>query len=282
MTVLDKIISDAALRVLWNTDAFPGRWRVQRWAQGQVATYSTFAPRRVQMDGFEFLVDAAANIEVFINGITPSSPIEQIIRAHVRPGDTVLDIGANLGWTARLMSSLVGPGGRVHAFEPIPSALANLRLNVEGSPLKNIVAHATAASDACGHVDLYLEADDATALATMRPPEAGAAAHALRVQTVTLDSLLDQFPKVAFAKIDVEGAEHKVLQGMERLIARDRPMLAIELSDEWLRRLGSSAQALVDHVHARGYDVFRYRGGARETLTEVPHEQVDVVCIARP
>lgn len=280
MNLVSRLMAPMALRMMWTNAAFPGRWRVQRWARNHSAIYERFPYRRVAMDGFGFVVDPGANIDVYLNGITPSSPIERIIRAHVKPGDTTLDIGANLGWTSRLLSSLVGPTGHVHAFEPIPSAFSNLRSNIDAAPIPNITAHLAAASDECGKVDLYMESCDATALATMRPPGPGQAAQRRSVETLTIDSLIDGLPRVAFAKIDVEGAEHKVLVGMERLIARDRPVLAIELSDAWLRKLGSSAQSLIDHLAARDYELFRFQDGRHEKLQSAPAEQVDVVCIA--
>jgi len=55
---------------------------------------------------------------------------------------------------------------------------------------------------------------------------------------------------ISFVKIDVEGAEFKVLAGMERLIARDHPTFAVELSDWWLHALGSSAEQVVQSCEA--------------------------------
>ena len=279
MTPTGRLAAHAALRMLWSYPSFPGRWRVQRWALDRASVYAGFPPRHLAMADFEVEIEPAANIDVFLNGITSASPIERIIRALVRPGDAVLDIGANLGWTARLLSTLVGAGGQVHAFEPIPTAFANLQRNVEAAPLRNISVHFAAASDLCGQLDLYLPSEDATALATMRSPENGTPALRYRVPTVTIDSLLDRLPKVAFAKIDVEGAEHKVLLGMDGLIARDRPALAIELSDAWLRRLGSSASALLDHLASRGYEAFRLTDSGLQRLSAVPEQQVDVACL---
>ena len=279
MVALVTLFAPTAAKALWSLPRFPGRWRVQRWAEGQGKAYARSPARRVTMNGFSFLVTPSASLDVYLNGITHNSSIERIIRAQVKPGGTVLDVGANIGWTARLMSNLVGPQGRVHAFEPLPTAYANLLLNVGDAPVSNIVPHKVAASDVAGQIELYVPADDTAALGTMRRPQGSESALKHVVPTLQLDSRLDEFGPVSFVKIDVEGAEHKVLLGMQALMRRDHPALAIELTDAWLRQLGSSAQALLDLLFAHGYTAFDASTSPPVPVTVAPGGQVDLVCL---
>lgn len=281
MQVLESMLAPAAARTLWSFPQFPGRWRVQRWAEAHGPAYAAQPARRVAMTGFDFLVTPSASLDVYLNGITTNSTVERIIRAHVKPGNTVLDVGANIGFTARLMSSLVGATGRGHAFEPLPSAYANLTLNAQDAPLRNIVPHACAASDTAGHIELYAPEDNAAALGTMRRPEGATSAVKHLVPTLQLDGLLDELGPVHFVKIDVEGAEFKVLSGMRALIRRHRPVLAIELTDAWLRQLGSSAQELLDFLIAGGYTAFDAAAPHAAPVTQAPAGQVDLVCVAQ-
>jgi FkbM family methyltransferase len=279
MSRIDPLLARIALRALWTGISFPGRWRVLRWTRKHSRMFYGFPARRICMGDFDFLVQPESNIDEFLDGVSRNTPIERIIRDHVRAGGVTLDIGANMGWTARLMSHLVGAHGTVHAFEPIPSAYDNLLLNVERAALKNIVVYPLAASDRCGTTQLFLSSRDVTALATMRPPNISKAGVAHEVDVVTIDSLLDRFPRVSFVKIDVEGAEFRVLAGMEQLIARDHPILAVELSDSWLRTLGRSAEQLMEFLRGYEYEVFRLNDGRYDKVTSPPAEQVDVLCL---
>lgn len=279
--IQERLLGWLAARALWSTRSFPGRWRVARWAMSRPGCYRKASPRPVRKPDFEFLVAPDASLDVYLNGISDGSAIERTIRRFVTPGMHVLDVGANIGWTARLMSARVGAQGSVQAFEPMPTALHNLRANAAAAPHGNIQVHAMAASDACGEIDIFVSATEDTALATIRPPEGGEKAHRSRVRTVTLDSLLDTLKPIGFAKLDVEGAEYKVLLGMRALLARDRPVLAIELSDAWLRRLGSSGDALLQLLVAQGYEVFEVQPDGLAPLAAAPAHQIDIVAVPR-
>lgn len=276
---MDRLLASCSAHALWTAPAFPGRWRVQRWAQAHAGAFRGRPPRHIARGDFGFVVTPEASLDVYLNGLSAHPPIERILREHVRPGQHVLDIGGNIGWTARLMSMLVGASGSVTAFEPVPAARANLQLNADAAPARNIRVRPEAASDSAGEVDIHLGAEQETALATLRRPEPGAAGRTLRIRTLTVDSLLPELPTIAFAKIDVEGAEYKVLTGMAALIARDRPVLAIELSDAWLRRMGDSAQVLVARLRGQGYRVMTPGAAGLLPLDTVPAEQVDIVCL---
>jgi len=140
-------------------------------------------------------------------------------------------------------------------------------------------AHPVAVADYCGKLELFLASGDVTALATVRAPGAGESATSHTVNVITIDSLLNEVSHVDFVKVDVEGAEYKVLLGMQALIARDHPILTIELSDAWLAKVGSSARELIHFLTERGYAISWLDGDRIVPLTSVPAEQVDVVCV---
>jgi len=279
MPGVDRLIASCLLKALWSGVEFPGRWRAHRWCMQHVALFGDRPARRIQMSEFDFLVEPRPNFDIYLTGITRNTPVERFIRAYVKQGASTLDIGANLGWTTRLMSALVGTKGHVHAFEPIPSAYANLLVNIAAAPCKNITPHPVAVADYCGKLELFLASGDVTALATVRAPGAGESATSHTVDVITIDSLLNEVSHVDFVKIDVEGAEYKVLLGMQALIARDHPILTIELSDAWLAKVGSSARELIHFLTERGYAISWLDGDRIVPLTSVPAEQVDVVCV---
>lgn len=273
------LLARAARTALWNLGAFPGRWRVESWAARNGAAFRRFPARLIATRGFSFLVDPSVSLDAYLNGLTPNSAIERIIRANVQEGDVVLDIGANLGWTMRLMSSLVGARGHVHAFEPMPHTYGNLKLNAESAPMRNVSIYRVAASDREGQTLIYTATEHETALATMRTPDTDAKQASFQVTTSRLDKLLTHVDRLDFVKIDVEGAEHLVIKGMTDLLHRHRPVLAIEVTDAWLRKLGSSSSDLLSHVRALGYSIHRLGADQLMEVDSDVIDQTDIVCV---
>ena len=176
-------------------------------------------------------------------------------RRLVRPGMTVVDVGANVGYYALLASQLVGPEGRVIAIEPYAE---NSRLIL-----------LTALVNGCSNIDLRPVAVDAAAgwayYATHVGSDGGvlpADADSLRggrgvvVPTFRLDELLRDTP-VDFIKLDVEGAEARVVRGAEQTIVRHLPIVTTELSREMLERVSQTqAEDYLDWFCDLGYRLY--------------------------
>ncbi len=145
----------------------------------------------------------------------------------IRPGDSVWDVGANIGYTAILYSLCVRESGFVLAFEPSPKAFHHLARNVRG--YTNIVPLQFAVSDR--EDDLYFEekhALDTSALVS----DAIGDERAMKVRGITLDSLLSTYRPPDFLKIDVEGHEAQALNGAADLIRRFHPLIQFEALSE--------------------------------------------------
>jgi FkbM family methyltransferase len=178
----------------------------------------------------------------------------QLLRQFIKPGDTVIDAGANIGTHAIAFADLVGPTGRVHAFEPQRRNFHMLAGNVALNALDNVVCHQQAVGDA----------DREIALPPLPPPDVpfnfGAlslsrvAADGERVPLVTLDSL--QLSACRLIKIDTEGMEPQVLDGARDLIGRCRPLLYVENNESGASKLLS--QRLAALGYAAYWSIFPY------------------------
>jgi SAM-dependent methyltransferase len=133
-----------------------------------------------------------------------------ILPTFVRRGQTVLDVGANIGYYTLLLSRLVGPQGRVFAFEPNPVALAKLREHVELNRARNVEVAAVALGERRGHGLFRFDPGEAAA-AGGGPPNFGGWSG-----------------RVHFLKLDVEGLELEVLRGAGEILHRHRPLCLIE------------------------------------------------------
>lgn len=138
------------------------------------------------------------------------------MRRAVQPGDCVWDVGANLGFYARIFEELAAPGGTVIAFEPMPHTVDRLRETVGDLPAIRVMP--LALSDRSGEVmaDPGDHADGATA----RIAEAPADGVAIRIERGEDLVRRDLAPPPNVMKIDVEGHELEVLHGMGALLSR--------------------------------------------------------------
>ncbi len=151
-----------------------------------------------------------------------------ILDQFVSAGDWVIDIGANVGHYTRKLSDLVGPRGRVIALEPVPETFALLAANASLFRHSNVTLLNLAASDQAALVGIRIPYFD-TGLKNYYEATVTTQESDLQVMTAALDSLVSSH-RIRLIKIDAEGHDPVVLQGMERLLARDHPTLIVETS----------------------------------------------------
>jgi FkbM family methyltransferase len=176
------------------------------------------------------------------------APSLSALRRHVLPGTTVIDVGANAGFFAGYFAEWAGPSGRVIAIEPEAENFARLLRFVRRRHLEDRVEPLqAAAAEAAGRATLAVD--------PAHPGGHHLAPAGVPVTTVTIDGLVEARgnPRVSLIKIDVQGAEMRVLLGAEDTLRRSRPAMLIELDDVGLRGQHTSAAELVDHLAARGY-----------------------------
>ncbi len=156
----------------------------------------------------------------------------------VKPGDWVLDVGANVGHYSSKLSELVGRNGRVFSFEPVPQTFEILAANMACCRVSNVTLLNVAASDAMGTVGMSIPSFS-TGLQNYYMASVTSDSPSLSVMAIPIDSL--RFPsRISLAKIDVEGHELSALRGMENLLKRDHPVLIVEGQAEPVREfLGS-------------------------------------------
>ncbi len=197
--------------------------------------------------------------------------VTAIYRAALRPGDVVVDIGANVGTHALLAASLVGPHGRVHAIEASPWIHARLLRNIAANGHTQVITHNMAATDVPGEVTVFLHDGSNLGGTTIVASEAerlGAREEAT-VQGLPLAGIvpLSELRAARLIKIDVEGAEWLVVQGMQEILPLLRAdcEILMEINPSALRHFGGSVEALLAIFAQAGFAPFevanRYDGG---------------------
>jgi FkbM family methyltransferase len=177
----------------------------------------------------------------------------QACRSLIRPGMTVVDIGAHIGYYARIFSELVGPAGRVLAFEAEPENFELLRRHVSGAKYRNVEVFPYAVADRVGKLLLHLSPGHSNhSLVDGYAPSKGTS----EVESISLDAFLDGrgIDDVDFVKIDVEGAEPLVLAGMRNTLARSpRMAMLVEHNPVALRAGGTEPDAFARSLESAGF-----------------------------
>jgi FkbM family methyltransferase len=159
----------------------------------------------------------------------------RVFRHLLRPGDLFVDVGANIGYYTAMGSRLVGPSGRVLAFEPSPACFDRLQGLVAAGRLENVQLFQSAVGAAAGTSTLYGSADvDNSGAATLRA-DLGHDGEGVDVPVVRLDDVVDGMDgEVGLLKVDTEGFEQQVLAGAASLFGDARVRFAvIEVTPEF-------------------------------------------------
>jgi FkbM family methyltransferase len=169
----------------------------------------------------------------------------------LRPGDLVVDVGANVGLYTLIAASRVDPG-RVIALEPDPLAASRLEANVMLNGLRNVDVRLAAAGAEAGEARLT------TGLDTTNHIVSDESAPSIPVRLVTLDEVVGPTADVALVKLDAEGFESQVLAGSERMLRERRVAAWIVEVNGLGSRYGAGDATLLEKFDLAGYRPFRY------------------------
>jgi FkbM family methyltransferase len=218
------------------------------------------APKRLGRGRFHgYLVDLdlrqGVEREFYFKGYHYERDLQLSIDAFVQPGDTFIDVGANIGFVLLHAANRVGPHGRVIANEPQPQCCARIAKTLEANRIAHCELHNVGLSDRSGSLTLTLPGG-VSALGTFAWHEAasGSAADCIEADVLRGDDLVgERIVGELMIKLDVEGFELFAIRGFENTIKRYRPVIFTENQPTNLRRAGVEPSDLLDHFLERGY-----------------------------
>jgi FkbM family methyltransferase len=231
--------------------------------------------RNVDRNGFHYRLDISDYMQWLIYFGIRAEPRE-VLYSLIKPGMTILDIGANIGETAMAFSKLTGENGKVISFEPDPETFGRLTEHLTLNGCKNVIAINKGLGNA--ESEMVLESGENNSggnrIAT------GKEKNGKKIQITTLDKSISELniPKIDFIKIDVEGYEYHVLQGAEKTIEQSKPVFFIEVVDDYLKAQSSSAELLVSFLTAKNYKLKNANDGSEVTSkTDFTNSHFDII-----
>jgi FkbM family methyltransferase len=234
-----------------------GRWRlIKHFLPGLRETGKDLGERVVRTRySFRYKADLGDWLGqyVYLTGVY-EPPTARVIAELLKPGDTFIDVGANSGFFTLLASLRVGPTGRVLSFEPVPSMRKRLLENISLNAMSNVQVSDVALSNSEGMFPLFEGPEGHKGISSLRHIDNSAAT--IEVKTLPLDAFGDVQTEVKLVKIDVEGAEHLVLEGMTNIFIHHHPYIVTEITDEYLQAFGHTAVQLANHLTGKGYRMY--------------------------
>ena len=233
-------------RILWKLyiKIFPGREMTVRSGSGKC---------------FRLRVGDQISEILFTQGVYEPQ-LTSILMPLVKPGMTIFDIGANIGYYSILMAEKVGPRGSVHCFEINDNILKLLEGNIKLSGAGNIRVVRQAVSDKNGRETFYVPSLGDEGEGSLRPSGRYKAEGTMEVETTTLDSFIEKngIPKVDLIKIDVEGGEFLAFEGAKKLLSsKDRPIIMFEALDTACANFGHTWIDSIEKVKSFGYRIYQ-------------------------
>lgn len=181
-----------------------------------------------------------------------------IMKASLKPGMRVADIGANIGLFTVIASKIVGPSGEVYAFEPDPENYGLLVRNVALNGCENVKCLQVAVAETAGTVGLYQDLLNLGNHSLCRRNVAKSGPAAVTVCSCSLDSIIteiDHQARVDLVKIDVQGAEGKVVRGALRVLSRPGCRILMEFWPGGLENFGTRPRDLLDELCNLGFGI---------------------------
>jgi len=179
-------------------------------------------------------------------------------RECIRAGDTFIDVGANFGHYTTLGATLVGPAGRVFAFEPSPVASQVIEAMIKRSDISNVILTKSAVGKINGSVNLFLPTTRHLHSPSIMESDPGFVP--LQIPVITLDTFkpLKTVDQIKLIKIDVEGYEPDVLDGMDALLKEKRVQnIFCEFNSWWLERNSTTSKQLLERFLDYGYEIHK-------------------------
>lgn len=269
--------------VIWFFSKLPG----MRYGSLQLCRYGLLPQsvwKRIPVDGsFEVSISGGSTFRyvsvrndqigrrLFWGGIDAFEPetVREFI-SHARGASLILDIGANTGLYA-MLACTVNPAATVIAVEPVPRINALLQQNIVANQLEDRCRSIAAAiSDRIGVATFHVPTGDVPTSASLKQTGfRGTDGALITVDVLTVDSLISGLGRVDLVKIDVEGFEDQVLQGMTNTLTAFRPTIILECNPD------GPYQEIDSILTSFGYRFFHIRDQELAPLSRITPDPIE-------
>ncbi len=215
-------------------------------------------PDYVTIQGLKIYIDKNDHVlseELLINKTWEAYETTQF-KKNIKTGDTVVDLGAHIGYYTLLAAKCVGTQGKVYAFEPDPHNFSLLKKNITANGFHNVILVNKAISDTNRKTKLYLSKRNK---GDHRLYNSNDKRESVTVDTITLDSYFKQLdnPSIDLIKIDIQGSEMKAMQGSKQLLKTNKHLtIFTELSPIGFQLIGASTSEYLSLLLKNKFSIY--------------------------
>lgn len=215
---------------------------------------SNLKPKSVTIDGNRMLLDKGDSMRLSILGIYESLTVKHF-QEMIKTGDTVLDIGAHIGYYTLMAAKRVGSKGKVYGFEPNTDNCELLTKNIEINGYKNVVLVKKAVADSTKKAKFFLSRVSTGMHSLIDIDNNG---DTILVDTISLDDFFGKNPPpVSVIKMDIEGGEYVALEGMSRLLKKSKHMsIFAEFSPFAIIKAKKSPRGFLNLLKQNGFKLY--------------------------
>lgn len=218
--------------------------------------YQTFDPSgliTVEAGGYRISAESKQrDLALILLGKEWEQRQTRLFESLLGPGMVFVDVGAHIGYYTLLGAHRVGPRGRVYAFEPAPANFRALKWNIRQNGISNVIAEPLAVAGRSGRAQFTVSETDSASHSLAGSLASG---QKMEVETTSLDEYFagNEVP-VDVVKLDAEGAEPEILEGMQQLLARNPAVvLFVEIYPRAMEALGSSPEVFLARLQQLGF-----------------------------
>jgi len=203
--------------------------------------------------------------------------------AVAKPGDTIVEVGANIGTESVGFRDIVGDDGKIYAFEPMPSNYQTLMNNVLINKWSNVICYPFAVGEKEGKVHFVKPEQEWMSGVGRVLGEGEISSNAVfEVKMVTLDQYINEFERLKLIFIDTEGHDLNVLKGSRAVLLRYKPVVVLEVSPKLLRKAGTGVLDVMEFFEEMKYSCFEVgKLGLIEPVTFKSKKSANWVCVPK-
>jgi len=247
-------------------------------------TKSTWKTVRVDDISFEILLDpknGSVDKEIYLHGAYEPS-ILRLLRTYIRDDSICLDVGSNIGQHAIFMAH-IAKNGAVYAFEPVKSLFEQITKSKKRNKIENLIIENVALSDKNEVVSIHINNLN-LGMSTIIPRKDFSAHENIRARIFS--DYWKNRSRIDVIKIDVEGYEYQVLRGMEKELRKYSPVILLEFSPIFYKKINIQDKVILEFLFDIGYKLFDVEKGNKEIaigeiesfLQSTPH-QTNILCL---
>jgi len=215
-----------------------------------------FKTEFVYVQGNKIFLDDEDCLQLSVNEIT--EPVEtKLFNDIIKNGEVLVDVGANIGYFTLLMAKLSGSSGKIFSFEPENKNFEILEKNVKINNYQNVVLEKKGVSDRNGVNKFFLSSKN-TGMHSLQKIRDDS--KEVKIDVIKLDDYfftLDLVEKISLIKIDVEGAEFQVLNGMKTILKNKNLKLLIEFIPDHLKKHGTNPSDVLKILEDNDFKLYQ-------------------------